>query len=308
MRIVQGLESYPPDAPEAAVALGTFDGIHLGHRAILAAAVAQARASRLQAVACTFEPHPAEVLHPGHAPAPISTLAERLELLAETGVDATVVLDFTAELAVMEPEAFVKDVLLERLHAHDVVVGYNHTFGRGARGNARLLQELAGQLGFRAHVVPPRRLYGVPVSSSEIRAALRAGDVERARRYLGRAYSIAGQVVQGAGRGRGLGFPTANVKPDHGVLVAPGVYACRAVFEGGRYAAVVNIGMRPTFGETTLVIEAHLLDFSGSLYEKQLRLEFVGRIREERRFPGPEALREQISRDIAAARERLSDR
>jgi riboflavin kinase/FMN adenylyltransferase len=305
MRIVRGLESYPPDAPGAAVALGTFDGIHLAHRAILAAAVAQARASRLHAVACTFDPHPAEVLHPGQAPAPISTLAERLELLAETGVDATVVLDFTAELAVMEPEAFVKDVLLERLHAHDVVVGYNHTFGRGARGNARLLQELAGQLGFRAHVVPPLMLDGVPVSSSEIRTALRAGDVERARRYLGRSYSIAGQVVQGAGRGRGLGFPTANVKPDRGVLVAPGVYACRVLFEGGSHAAVVNIGMRPTFGETTLVIEAHLLDFSGSLYGRQLRVEFVSRIREERRFAGPEALREQISRDIAAARERL---
>ena len=305
MRIVRGLESYPPDAPAAAVALGTFDGIHLAHRAILAAAVTQARASRLHAVACTFEPHPAEVLHPGQAPAPISTLAERLELLAESGVDATIVVEFTGELAVMEPEAFVKEVLLDRLHARDVVVGYNHTFGRGARGNARLLQELAGQLGFQAHVVPPLRLEGVPVSSSEIRSALRAGDVERARRYLGRSYSIAGQVVQGAGRGRGLGFPTANVNPDRGVLVAPGVYACRILVEGEAHPAVVNVGMRPTFGETALVIEAHLLDFSGSLYGRQLRVEFVSRIREERRFPGPEALREQISRDIAAARQRL---
>jgi riboflavin kinase/FMN adenylyltransferase len=305
MRIVRGLESYPPDASPAAVALGTFDGIHLAHRAILAAAVAQARSSHLQALACTFEPHPAEVLHPGQAPAPISTLGERLELLAETGVDATVVVDFTAELAVVEPEAFVKDVLLDRLHAHDVVVGYNHTFGRGARGNARLLQELAAQLGFRAHVVPPLLLDGVPVSSSEIRTALRAGDVERARRYLGRSYSITGQVVEGAGRGRTLGFPTANVKPDRSVLVAPGVYACQIRLGGEARAAVVNVGMRPTFGETALVIEAHLLDFSGSLYGQPLRVEFVSRIREERRFPGPEALREQISRDIATARQRL---
>jgi riboflavin kinase/FMN adenylyltransferase len=256
-------------------------------------------------VACTFEPHPVEVLHPGQAPAPISTLAERLELLAETGVDATVILDFTPELAAIEPEAFVKNVLLDRLHAHDVVVGYNHTFGRGARGNAQLLQELAGRLGFRAHVVPPLMLDGVPVSSSEIRAALRAGDVERASRYLGRRYTIAGEVVQGAGRGRELGFPTANVKPDRSVLVAPGVYACRVLIGGERHAAVVNIGMRPTFGETTLVVEAHLLDFSGSLYGRQVRLEFVSRLRDERRFQGPEALREQIGRDIAAARERL---
>ncbi|MGH7319380.1 MAG: bifunctional riboflavin kinase/FAD synthetase [Candidatus Rokuibacteriota bacterium] len=305
MRTVQGLESYPPDAPPAAVALGTFDGIHLAHRAILATAVARARAAGLRALACTFDPHPAEVLHPGQAPAPISTLAERLELLAETGVDATVVLEFTPQLAAVEPEAFVKDILLDGLHAHDVVVGYNHTFGRGARGNARLLLELAGRLGFRAHVVPPLMLDGVPVSSSEIRAALRAGDVERASRYLGRSHMIGGEVVQGAGRGRDLGFPTANVKPDRGVMLAPGVYACRALVGGASHAAVVNIGMRPTFGETALVVEAHLLDFAGPLYGRQLQLEFVSRLRDERRFPGPEALREQISRDIAAARERL---
>lgn len=305
MRIVQGLESYPPDASPAAVALGTFDGIHLAHRAILAAAVARARAAGLLAVACTFEPHPVEVLHPGQAPAPISTLRERLELLGESGVDATVILDFTAELAAMEPEAFVKNVLLDRLRAQDVVVGFNHTFGRGARGNAQLLQDLAGRLGFRAHVVPPLMLEGVPVSSSEIRAALRAGDVERASRYLGRRYTIRGEVVQGAGRGRELGFPTANIKPDRALLVAPGVYACRVLVGSERHASVVNIGMRPTFGETTLVVEAHLLDFSGSLYGRQVSLEFVGRLREERRFPGAEALRQQIDLDIAAARKRL---
>jgi riboflavin kinase/FMN adenylyltransferase len=305
MQTVQGLESYPPDAPPAAVALGTFDGIHLAHRAILAAAVARAREGGLRALACTFDPHPAEVLRPNQTPAPISTLAERLELLAETGVDATVVLAFTPQLAAMEPEAFVKDVLLDRLHAHDVVVGYNHTFGRGARGNARLLQELAGQLGFRAHVVPPLMVDGVPVASTAIRAALRAGDVERASRYLGRSYTINGEIVRGAGRGRELGFPTANVKPDRGVILAPGVYACRAVLGADRYRAVVNIGKRPTFGETALVIEAHLLDFAGALYGCLLRLEFVSRLRDERRFAGPEALREQISRDIAAARERV---
>lgn len=305
MQTVQGLESYPPDAPPAAVALGTFDGIHLAHRAILAAAVARARQAGLRALACTFDPHPAQVLRPDQAPAPISTLAERLELLAETGVDATVVLAFTRELAAMEPEAFVKDVLLDRLRAHDVVVGYNHTFGRGARGTARLLQELAARLGFRAHVVPPLMLDDVPVSSTAIREALRAGDVERARRYLGRSYTINGRIVRGAGRGRELGFPTANVEPDRGVILAPGVYACRAVTGSDRYRAVVNIGNRPTFGETTLAIEAHLLDFSGALYGCQLRLEFVSRLRDERRFAGSEALREQITRDIAAARERL---
>lgn len=305
MRIIRGLESYPPDGPGSAVALGVFDGIHLAHRAILTAAVARARAAALQALACTFDPHPAEVLHPENPPPSISTLGERLELIAQTGIDATVVLAFTPQLATVEPEAFVKDVLLDRLHARDVVVGFNHTFGRGARGDARLLQTLAERLGFRAHVVPPLMMDGVPVSSTEIRAALRAGDVDRASRYLGRPYTIVGQVVRGAGRGRSLGFPTANLEPDRPLIVPPGVYACRADLGGESYPSVANIGVRPTFGEGRLVIEAHLLDFSGTLYGRPVRLTFVSRLRDERKFAGPEALREQIALDIAAARQRL---
>jgi riboflavin kinase/FMN adenylyltransferase len=305
MRIVQGLESYPSEAPPAAVALGVFDGVHLAHRVILTTGVARARASSLQALACTFDPHPAQVLRPEGAPAPISTPRERLELIAQTGVDATVVLAFTLELAAVEAEAFVKDVLIGRLHARDVVVGYNHRFGRGARGDAQLLKALAERLGFRAHVVPPLMVDGVPVSSSEIRAALRAGDLERATRYLGRLYTIEGEVVPGAGRGRALGFPTANLRPDRELLIPPGVYVGRAQVGDDSHPAVVNIGVRPTFGESTLVVEAHLLDFSGSLYGQPVRIGFVSRLREERKFPGLEALRTQIGLDIAAARERF---
>lgn len=305
MRIVQGLETYPSDAPPAAVALGVFDGVHLAHRAILATGVARARAAAIQALACTFDPHPAQVLQPESAPVPISTPRERLELIAQAGVDATVVLAFTPGLAAVEAEAFVKDVLVDRLRARDVVVGYNHRFGRGARGDARLLQALAERLGFRAHVVPPLMTDGVPVSSTEIRSALKAGDLERAARYLGRFYAIMGDVVQGAGRGRTLGFPTANLRPDRELLIPPGVYAGRMQVEGESHSAVVNIGVRPTFGEQTLVVEAHVLDFSASLYGRVVRLGFVSRIREERRFPGLDALRAQIGRDIEAARERL---
>jgi riboflavin kinase / FMN adenylyltransferase len=305
MRIVQDLGSYPPDAPAAAVALGVFDGVHLAHRAILATGVARARASGLLALACTFDPHPAQVLHPESAPVPISTPQERLELIAQTGVDTTVVLAFTSELAAVDAEAFVKDVLVARLRARDVVVGYNHRFGRGARGDARLLQALAERLGFRAHVVPPLMVDGVPVSSTEIRAALRAGDLERATRYLGRLYTITGEVIRGAGRGRALGFPTANLQPDRELLVPPGVYAGRVDFEGHSHRAVVNIGVRPTFGESTVVVEAHLLEFSGSLYGQPVRLGFVSRLRDERKFSGVEALRTQIGLDIATARERL---
>jgi riboflavin kinase/FMN adenylyltransferase len=304
MRIVRGLESFPPDAPASAVALGVFDGVHLGHRAILGTAVRLARAGGFEALACTFEPHPMEVLQPERAPRPITPLDERLALIEDTGVHAAVVLPFTRALASIEPEAFVKDVLLGRLRAREVVVGYNHRFGRGARGDARLLESLGPRLGFHAHVVPPTTVDGAAVSSTEIRAALQRGDVATAARGLGRPYAIAGQVTSGAGRGRTLGFPTANIAPDRPLLIDRGVYRGRVIVDGQRHAAVVNVGVRPTFGETTLAVEAHLLDFTGDIYGRQVRLEFLDRLRDEMRFPSVEALRAQVERDIAAARGR----
>ncbi len=304
MRIVRGLESVPPDARPSAVALGIFDGVHLGHRAILGTALTRARAAGLEAVACTFDPHPMEVLQPERAPRPITTLDERLALIGATGVDAVVVIAFSRDLAAIEPEAFVKDVLLARLHAREIVVGYNHRFGRGARGDARLLEALADRSGFLAHVVPPMTVEGAAVSSSEIRAALQRGDVTTAARDLGRPYAIAGTVTSGAGRGRTLGFPTANIASDRAVLVARGVYRGRVEVDGRPHSAVVNVGVRPTFGETTLAVEAHILDFAGDLYGRRVRLDFLERLRDEMRFPSVEDLKAQVSRDIAAARSR----
>ena len=304
MWTVRGLAFVPPDGAPAVVALGTFDGVHLGHRAILGTAVDRARALAIPAVGCTFDPHPMEVLQPGRAPMPITTLDERLELIAATGIDGVVVVDFTPAIAAIEPEAFVADVLASRLRAREVVVGFNHTFGRGARGNAQLLEKLGRRLGFRTHVVPPYAVAGTAVSSSAIRAALASGDVEHASALLGRAYVLVGDVVQGAGRGRQLGFPTANIRPERPPLVKPGVYACRVeLTDGGAgHDAVVNVGVRPTFGETELAIEAHVLDFAGDIYGRRLRVAFLRRIRDERRFPSVEALRAQIAEDVRAAR------
>jgi riboflavin kinase / FMN adenylyltransferase len=302
MRIVRGLDSVPPDARPSAVALGTFDGVHLGHRAILGTALGRARAVGLDAVACTFDRHPMEILNPERAPLPITTVEERLALIGETGVDVVIVLAFTRELAAIEPEAFVKDVLLGRLRAREIVVGDSHRFGRAARGDARMLVDLSGRFGFQAHVVPPMAVDGAVVSSSEIRAALQRGDVSGAARSLGRPYGITGQVTSGAGRGRTLGFPTANIDPDRPVLVARGVYRGLVTVDGGRHAAVVNVGVRPTFGETTLAVEAHLLDFAGDLYGRRVRLDFMARLRDEMRFPSIEDLKAQVARDIAAAR------
>jgi riboflavin kinase/FMN adenylyltransferase len=302
MRIVQGLDSFPPDAPPSVVALGVFDGVHLGHRAILGTAVARGRAGGLETLACTFEPHPMEILQPDRAPRPITPLDERLALIGATGVAATVVLRFTRQMAAIEAEAFVKDALLGRLRAREIVVGYNHRFGRGARGDARLLEDLAGRLGFQAHVVPPTTVDGVAVSSSEIRAALQRGDVAAAARGLGRPYGIAGEVTSGAGRGRALGFATANVAPDRPLLIPRGVYLGRIHLDEGPHPSVVNVGVRPTFGETVLAVEAHLLDFSGDLYGRHVRLDFLERLRDEMKFPSVEALKAQVARDIEAAR------
>ncbi len=304
MRIVQGLESYPPDGAPSVVALGVFDGVHLAHRAILGAAVSRARELGVQALACTFDPHPVEVLQPERAPVPLTTIPERLDLMAETGLDGAVVIAFTRALAAMEPEAFVKDVLVGRLRAREVVVGFNHRFGRGARGDAAMLESLGERLGFRAHVVEPLQVDGVPVSSTEVRAALQRGDVTVARRFLGRPYSVGGTVVHGAGRGRTLGFPTANVQPDRPVLVPAGVYGCDLLLDGAAHHAVVNIGVRPTFGEATTTVEAHALDFSGDMYDRHVVLRFRERLRPERKFASVEDLKAQIAEDIKEARSR----
>ena len=305
MRIVQGLESSPPDVGPSVVALGAFDGIHLGHRAILATAVSRAQTRGLRAVVCTFDRHPMEVLQPERAPVPITTLQERLDLIAQDKVDLTVVLPFTRALASVEPEAFLKDVLVDRLGAREVVVGFNHTFGKGARGTAALLGEFGERIGLVTHVVPPLLVDGIMVSSSEIRSALMEGEVVRAARYLGRPYSIAGVVTRGAARGRTLGFPTANLEPDRPLLTPIGVYACRADLGGRLERSVVNVGVRPTFGTNALAIEAHLLDFSGDLYDTKLALHFIGRLRGEQKFQEINELKAQIARDVEAARRLL---
>jgi riboflavin kinase / FMN adenylyltransferase len=305
MRILHGLTAVPADTPAAVVALGVFDGIHLGHREILTRAVSRARRSGLTSVACTFDRHPMEILRPERAPLPITTLEERLALMAATGLDTTLVLPFTRELAAVEPEAFVRDVLSQRLHARAVVVGTDHRFGRGARGDARLLEMLGSQLGFAVEVVVPLEIDGAPVSSTEIRGALGRGDVERAARLLGRPYSACGEVVRGAGRGRTLGFPTANLKTDRPLLIPTGVYACRARFGQDVHRAMVNVGHRPTFEGQDYAIEAYLLDFTGDMYDHALCLDFHRRVRDEQKFASVEALREQIARDVELARTSL---
>jgi riboflavin kinase/FMN adenylyltransferase len=305
MRILRDLPSFPPDLRPSVAALGAFDGIHLAHAKILDTAVERARALGLPAVACTFDPHPMAVLRPERAPAPIATLEENLARIAERGLDATLVIPFTVDFSRMEAEAFVSQVLAKTLGVREVVVGFNHTFGRGARGTAALLRELGARDGFVTHVLPPLQVNGLTVSSSAIREALREGDVELARDLLGRPYSVTGLVQRGAGRGRTLGFPTANLRPDRPLVLSAGVYAARAGWEARQADAVVNIGYRPTFGESQYWIEAYLFDFTGDLYDRTLTLEFLARIRAEMKFAGVEALKAQVHADMDEARRLL---
>ncbi len=303
----RGLDQYPADAPPSVVAQGTFDGLHLGHQAVIRTAVSRARTIGAKAIALTFDPHPAAVLRPAGAPAEILPLEERLEHIAALGADIALVIPFTLEFSRVEADTFVREVLVGLLRAREVVVGFNHTFGRGARGNAILLEQVAAMLGVRVHVIPPLAVDGVVVSSSSVREALRAGDVRRAASLLGRPYTVCGQVLRGAERGRLIGFPTANLLPEPPWLLANGVYSGRAEWDLGSAPAVINVGVRPTFGESTLVVEAHLLDVSPDLYQRMLTLAFLSRIRDEMTFPSVEALRSQIEADVQIARAVLAE-
>jgi len=305
MRILRGLPSYPSDLRPSVAALGVFDGIHLAHAKVLATAVERARALGVAAVVCSFDPNPAAVLRPGEAPAPIATLDENLARIAALGPDAALVIPFTLEFSRMEAEAFVGEVLVKTLGVREVVVGFNHTFGRGARGTAALLKELGDRHGFVTLVLPPLQVKGQTVSSSAIRDALREGDVERAQDLLGHPYQVSGTVTRGAGRGRTLGFPTANLRPDRPLILAAGVYAARVGWDDTRADSVVNVGYRPTFGENQYWIEAYIFDFAGDLYDRRLTIEFLSRIRPEMKFSGVEALRRQVAEDMDAARRRL---
>jgi riboflavin kinase / FMN adenylyltransferase len=293
--------------PSPAVTIGNFDGVHLGHQALVAAAVERARAGGGVVVVLTFDPHPARVVSPDRAPAALSTPAQKEELLAGLGVDRLAVLPFDARVAGLDPEAFARQVLVGTLGARHVVVGETFRFGRRRAGDARGLAVLGERLGFDVRAIPPVVAEGEPISSSRVRDALARGDVRSARVLLGRPYFVDAVVVRGDGRGRAIGVPTANLEPENEVLPAPGVYAARCLVPGRRWSgAAVNLGHRPTFGGGPTTLEAHLLDFEGDIYGVRVRLEFLGRVRGEQRFEGAEALVARIRQDVAEARALLS--
>jgi riboflavin kinase/FMN adenylyltransferase len=309
MRVIRHLRRVETRLPRVVLTLGNFDGVHRGHQAILARARALADAAGGRVVVLTFHPHPIAVLAPERAVPQIQSLHDRLATLRELGVDVTVAQRFTPAFAALDPDAFVARFLSPHLELLQVVAGYNVTFGRDRAGTADTLRALGEQHGFAVEKVGPVTVDGVTVSSSAIRRAVTAGDVALAARLLGRQHRLRGRVVTGERRGRELGFPTANLHPHPRVgLPADGVYAVYAVVDGRPIPAVLNIGVRPTFGELRRTVEAHLLDWQGDLYGRWLELELVERLRGEQRFSGPAELRAAIAADVARARVALAAR
>lgn len=307
MRLTVGIDALTPSVQGAAVTIGTFDGVHLGHRALIARTIAEAETNGYSSVVVTWDRHPLMTLRPEVAPRLLSAPERKLELLEATGTDAVAVLPFTEELSHLSPEEFVDQVLVRGLNAKAVFVGEGWRFGHQRAGDVDLLRKLGAANGFRADPVDLANEDGDAVSSSRIREAVAAGHMNVARRLLGRVFDIDGVVVGGDKRGAGLGFPTANIECDpHLAYPARGVYAGRARVADSWFLAAINVGVNPTFGgdpEVTPVrVEAFVLDFEGDLYGQTLRIEFHQRLRDEMRFSSVEDLVAQMHRDVDATR------
>lgn len=292
----------PTEFLDGAVTIGNFDGVHRGHRELVTATVCQAREVGGPAVAVTFDPPPLAVLHPAALKPPLSTPADRAALLHDSGADHVAVLRTDPGLLALSPVAFFEEVVVGLFRAKAVVEGFNFRFGRARAGDADTLRELCRTHAVRFVEVPPLAVGDAAVSSSRVRAAISRGDVTAAAELLGRRYAVCGAVEAGAKRGRTIGFPTANLGGVRTLLPGDGVYAVRVEVDGRGVAGAANVGPNPTFGEHARKVEVHLIDFTGDLYGRELRVEFVARLRDTRPFAGVGELTDQLHKDVAAAR------
>ncbi len=302
----RGLDSTPSGWGRCVVTIGVFDGVHRGHQQIIGRAVERARDTALPSVVLTFDPHPSEVVRPGTHPAVLTPLPRKAEILEQLGVDVVDVLPFTTGFSRLDAAEFVHLVLVEKLHAGAVVVGENFRFGHKAAGDLAALRTLGRTFGFATEGVPLLRDDDVTLSSTFVRSSIDAGDVAEAAQVLGRPHRVDGIVVRGEGRGRQLGYPTANVRSERHVAVpADGIYAGRVVLRGGRLPAAISVGTNPTFEGRERTVEAYILDFDEDIYGVELGVEFVERIRGMERFERVSDLVEQMGRDVRRTREIL---
>src|SRR5215204_4118024 len=301
MKIFHGTENANIQKPTV-LTLGVFDGLHVGHQLIMQTVVERAKAANAVPTAITFDPHPRAVLHPESAPPLLQTLDQRLANFEVLGIEQAIVIPFSLEFASLRAEAFLADIIHDRLHAKEVYLGKGFAFGRGRGGNIDLLRKMSSELGFVAGEVPEVCLRGQRISSSRIRERLAEGRVNLVRRMLGRPYGVDGVIIRGNRRGHTIGFPTANLKPHNRVIPKFGVYATATLVDGTWRRSITNIGVRPTF-ETSAdpSIETYIFDFNGDLYGDVLRVRFLHHIRDERKFSGIDELKAQIEKDTGRA-------
>jgi riboflavin kinase / FMN adenylyltransferase len=305
VKLIRDLAELPDALRGGAVAIGNFDGVHLGHATIAGRLVAAARAVGGPAVVFTFDPHPVRILRPEAAPPPLTWTDRKVELLGKLGVDAVIAYPTDTALLDLSAEDFFQKIVVDRLAAREIVEGTNFYFGHGRSGTIDVLRRLSSGAGFGLNVVEPVVIGGQPVSSSRVRKLLAEGSVDEARALLTQPYRLRGMVRHGAGRGAKLGFPTANVDAIDTLLPGPGVYAGRAMAGGSLWPAAINIGPNPTFGEQAMKVEVHLIGFHGSLYGEPLEVDFLSRLRDIQRFDNVPALLAQIQTDVAEAKRRV---
>jgi riboflavin kinase/FMN adenylyltransferase len=309
MNVFEGLETLPQPFAASSLAVGTFDGVHLGHQTIIRTAVEDARQHGRPAIVLTFDRHPTELLAPDRVPGLLTTPTQRNRYIAELGADALLILRFDSTLAQLTPHAFLQDIVAQRLGAKAIVVGVDFCFGKGRAGNVAYLTDEQAEFGFQLHPLQPVMVGDQPASSTRIRERLRSGDIAEAERLLNHPFLLAGKVVSGQRLGRELGYPTANLQlSTRQVVPADGIYAVQVILDDGEvYGGACSIGNRPTIEGAGRSIETFLLDFSADLYGRGMELRFIKRLREELKFDSLEALKVQMALDVKAARAALEE-
>jgi len=307
MKVFKGIGEITPEYQSSVITIGNFDGIHLAHQEILQRVVREARERRVRSVVITFDPHPQRVLHPERQPFYLlTTLDEKLKLIESLCIDAVLLIAFTQAFSAMTAEAFVREILWDKLRIQKIFIGHDYAFGNRKQGNEDFLRSMGGMLGFEVESINTFTVNDTTVSSTNTRRAILDGDVGKAALLLGRPYSLSGTVIRGYQRGRAIGIPTANIESGKELLPANGVYAVVVDLEGVHHAGVLNVGFNPTFSNEKLSIEVHIMNFGGELYGKHLTVSFIERIRNEMKFENPQKLAEQILRDKAKAEEILA--
>jgi len=308
MKIIDGLNGVTQQLPYPVLTLGNFDGVHLGHQSIFRMLIDRARKKKGTSIVFTFVPHPLSVIAPERAPKLLTTYKDKIALIEDSGIDVIICTHFTKDFAKISAEDFVREILCKTLNVREVYIGSNYLFGKGRKGSPELLKKIGKECGFDVTIINEIQVDGVTLSSSQIRRLIAKGKVDEASKFLGRNYSVEGIVIEGAKRGKSLlNVPTANLVTANELLPKDGVYAVTVDVDGRSFGGATNIGYNPTFTDKKFSFETHVLDFSGQLLGKTLRVHFVQRIRDEKKFSGVDELKTQMNEDIKAIRKILAE-